>query len=241
MADKNIRLVRLTFALNLFSMPKASNWHPNFSEILQLSSMVPHPSSPKVKKYWPISIIVAEVAFGAKHKAKEQEKLQVQEAKVSLVYPKAVANGVVEKPKKKKRGKSYILTTVLDVDPLLVGIKRPLSAYMIFNNHRRPHLTKGQPGRHPLFINGYSPQHYWGLKTYRLRVERSNRCPQREVVHQGKRRQSWLWTLSIKCQGNQGRSSNSCRSQASGIRLENPASACEKALSVRNIYLLIST
>ena len=78
----------------------------------------------------PVTQAPVEVA-GAKHKAKEEEKKSQKAVAATPASPKEAA----KKPRKKKTD-----------DPALAGIKRPLSAYLLYTNHRRATLQKENPG-----------------------------------------------------------------------------------------------
>ena len=62
---------------------------------------------------------------GAKHKAKEEEKMSQKSVPAAATTP----NDAAKKSRKKKAE-----------DPALAGIKRPLSAYLLYTNHRRATL-----------------------------------------------------------------------------------------------------
>ncbi len=68
-------------------------------------------------------------ANGAKHKSKEADKQEAKDRKLKASLPTTAA------PKKSKKKK-----VTSDSD-----IKKPLTAYMIFNNFRRPSLRTENP------------------------------------------------------------------------------------------------
>ena len=72
-------------------------------------------------------IIVAAKAAGAKHKTKEQEKIDTKAEKLKQKEDDKERRKSEKKIKRKKEKKEG-------------AIKRPLSAYMLYSNHRRPIL-----------------------------------------------------------------------------------------------------
>lgn len=90
------------------------------------------------------SLGVDSLAKGAKHKIKEKEKSNnslnqagEKDHRESASSPISTPKGKGEKEKKKKK-KSKDDKDKNGVETL----KRPLSAYMLFNNHRRPILKR---------------------------------------------------------------------------------------------------
>jgi hypothetical protein len=63
-------------------------------------------------------------------------------------------------------------------------IKRPQSAFMLYNNHRRPTLMKEYPGTHILF-HTYRSQIARSLKDGRGRVEKAFRRSEKGKLRQG--------------------------------------------------------
>lgn len=97
---------------------------------------------------------VDSLAKGAKHKIKEKEKSDQKQDKLSQAAereghgssPVSTPKNKNEKEKKKKKKSK-------DNKDLNGGeiLKRPLSAYMLFNNHRRPTLKREHPGTHAFY------------------------------------------------------------------------------------------
>ena len=88
---------------------------------------------------------------GAKHKQKAAEKeSQVQANLISLAASQSAVDGKSsgakdgkKTPKKEKKEKK------VPTDAQGNELKRPLSAYMLYNNHRRPTLRTEHPGKCP--------------------------------------------------------------------------------------------
>jgi hypothetical protein len=85
-------------------------------------------------------LIVEKTTDGARHKDKAATKA---EEKVAAAAAKATSGGKSaakeEKPEKEKK------KVLLDTDGN--ELKKPLSAYMLYNNHRRPVLKTEHPGK----------------------------------------------------------------------------------------------
>lgn len=90
---------------------------------------------------------------GAKHKQKEKEKTETKSLKHGA-GENGVTKGKGESEKKKKKKSKE--------EKKDEGTKRPLSAYMLYNNYRRPVLRKEHPSKSPLLLlinSPWSPRH----------------------------------------------------------------------------------
>jgi hypothetical protein len=80
---------------------------------------------------------------GAKHKTKEKEKKDKKSEKADDDRENKSESGNTEKKKEKSKKKSK--KSKEEAAKMTDGLKKPLSAYMLYTNHRRPALKKDYP------------------------------------------------------------------------------------------------
>ena len=83
----------------------------------------------------------------SKAELKEEEKLAKKQAKMEAVSPAKVAKAEEKALKKAEK----LEKKAKKLEEKQNGIKKPLSAYMLYCNHRRPIIMKESPGKLPPF------------------------------------------------------------------------------------------
>lgn len=123
---------------------------------------------------------------GAKHKQKEADKeagqqrastpAQITKENLASLNNPEVKSAKVEKAEKSEKGKDKKKTPLKDANGN--EIKRPLTAYMLFNNYRRPMLRTEHPGKlSALLIHLHRTVPARPIKADWPRVGSVERCP----------------------------------------------------------------